>query len=206
MKVFYIPDGHRRYADRVGCTLSQAYQVGYEVLSREVIGPLLSRADIDDVDIFLLSSLNLQRRDSQDLRTLLVDGEEMLAMLVETFRPLARIRTHGTYLKRNWDIVSPAKKTLNLLIGTHSTDSVDCAQVDVFMRSGGEIRLSGAPTMLIGPYTQFYGIDALHPELTFADVARCLQHYAGRYMREAQPSGAARVEVGNLTAGACNES
>jgi undecaprenyl pyrophosphate synthase len=184
MNVFYIPDGHRRYADRVGCTLAEAYRTGYYALMREVIDPLLAHEDVDELGIFLLSNLNLGRRDSEDLRTLLLDGKMLLSALIEQMRPRVTVRTHGSYFKPNLHLLSNAEKTLHLFIGTDTGDSIECGEVDVFVRSGGELRLSGAPRMLIGAYTQFYRIEALHPELQFADIARCLEHYNIRYMRE----------------------
>ncbi|MBL8214798.1 MAG: undecaprenyl diphosphate synthase family protein [Bryobacterales bacterium] len=189
MKIFYIPDGHRRYADRSGCSLLDAYWLGYRVLLTELIEPVLALPYVDRLDVFLLSNLNLERRDRGDLDVLLRDGEQMLQQLLERCKGLASIRTQGTYLPKNLEIPGPAGKQLNLVLGCKTQDDIGCEEVDVFLRTGGEIRLSGAPRSLIGNYTQFYGIEALHPDLKFGQVQACLEHYRNRYMRETAAGG-----------------
>jgi len=184
MKVFYVPDGHRRYAEGAGCSLSVAYRTGYRVLVDELIDPLLRRADVESVDVFLISTLNLQRRDDHDLQVLRDEGEPLLRELIDHCRSLARVRTVGSYLRRNVDLSGGSSKQVTLVLGCATSDDIGCGEVDVFMRSGGELRLSGAPRTIIGDYTQFYAIDALHPELRFADVQRILKKYGNRYMRE----------------------
>lgn len=186
MKLFYIPDGHRRYADRTGCSLVHAYRLGYEVLIEELIEPLFAMPSVSNVDVFLLSSLNLQRRDREELDTLLREGEALLWALIERCQHLASVRTVGNYLPRNVSVDGPPDKLLTLLLGCTTDDDVDCGEVDVFLRTGGEIRLSGAPRSIIGNYTQFYGLEELHPDLRFRNVKRCLEHYDHRYMRELQ--------------------
>ena len=186
MKMFYIPDGHRRYADQTGCSLAESYRIGYRVLVEELIQPAFADG-VERLDVFLLSNLNLQRRDREELELLLRVGEPMLWELVEHCRKLASIRTLGSYLKRNIDVVTVPERQLNLVLGCTTADDIGLSEVDVFLRTGGEIRLSGAPRTVIGDYTQFYGIPALHPELRYSDIAKCLQHYRTRYMREAEP-------------------
>jgi undecaprenyl pyrophosphate synthase len=187
MKVFYIPDGHRRYADKSGCSLSDAYWKGYEVLINEVIEPLL-RADVTHLDVFLLSNLNLTRRDPEELNILLRDGDMLLSRLIDHSRSFASVRTLGNYLPHNVDIRTVPDRVLTLILGCTTGDEIGCSEVDVFLRSGGEIRLSGAPRSIIGNYTQFYGIDKLHPDLLNRDIETCLSHFRSRYMRELQQS------------------
>ena len=184
MKIFYIPDGHRRYADRTGCTLLESYLLGYKVLVEELIEPVLALRFVDQLDVFLLSNLNLERRNRHDLQLLLEHGEVMLAQLVERCVRLASVRTLGNYLRDNLDLPGKPGKNLNLVLGCKTQDDIGCGEVDVFIRTGGEIRLSGAPRSIIGNYTQFYGIDVLHPELKFEHIRRCLDDYRNRYMRE----------------------
>jgi undecaprenyl pyrophosphate synthase len=186
MKIFYIPDGHRRYADRQGCSLVESYRLGYQKLVEELIEPALALPYVSQLDVFLLSNLNLQRRDQGELEILLRHGEPMLWELVEHCRPLASIRTLGTYLAKNFDLAGPPDKQLNLVLGCTTEDDIGLGEVDVFIRTGGEIRLSGAPRTIIGNYTQFYGIPELHPDLKFEQILGCLNHYRTRYMREAQ--------------------
>jgi len=184
MKMFYIPDGHRRYADQTGCTLVESYRIGYRVLLEELIRPAFADG-VERLDIFLLSNLNLRRRDKAELELLLNVGEPLLWKLIEECRGIASIRTMGSYLERNLDLPSAPDRQLNLVLGCTTADDIGCTEVDVFIRTGGEIRLSGAPRTIIGDYTQFYGIPALHPQLRYADIACCLEHYRTRYMREA---------------------
>jgi undecaprenyl pyrophosphate synthase len=184
MKLFYIPDGHRRYMDREGCSLSEAYRVGYAVLVDEIIRPLFTTPDVARLDIFLLSSLNLQRRDSEDLRLLLELGEELLPALIAECGRIASVRTLGNYFANNIRIDSVPGRQINLILGSRTSDQINCSEVDIFIRSGGELRLSGAPRSIIGDYTQFYRIDKLHPDLRFHDIRRCLDEYQQRYMRE----------------------
>ena len=187
MRLFYIPDGHRRFAEKAGCSLLEAYRLGYAVLVEEIIEPLFARPDVESLDVFLLSNLNLERRDRDDLDLLRREGEPWLWELVEHCRALASVRTVGSYLERNVEIPGDPRRLLTLVIGCRTSDDVGCGEVDVFLRSGGELRLSGAPRTIVGDYTQFYAIDALHPELRYPDVEECLERYRSRYMREAQP-------------------
>lgn len=184
VKVFYIPDGHRRYADRVGCSLAAAYRLGYKVLIDELIDPLLARSEIESVDIFLLSNLNLRHRDERDLEVLREEGEPLLWELIEHCQTLASVRTVGSYFEHNVSLAGGSPKLVTLVLGCTTGDDVGCGEVDVFLRSGGELRLSGAPRTIIGDYTQLYAIDTLHPVLRFADVQKILERYRHRYMRE----------------------
>ena len=186
MRFFYIPDGHRRYADRERRSLVHAYRAGYAVLVEELILPLFEETEVDTLGIFLLSTLNLERRERGELETLLHEGETLLHALVEQCRPHAHVRSHGSYLGENIDLAPPAPtgKRLDLFVGSRCEDPAPCGEVDVFLRSGGEMRLSGAPRALIGPYTQLYAMDALHPDLRFGMVAELLERYRSRYMRE----------------------
>ena len=183
MRLFYIPDGHRRYAEAVGCTLVEAYELGYDVLLNEIIVPLFTTEDVTDLDVFLLSSLNLRRRESGELDALIQHGTPMLRRLIDECAPFASVRTVGTYLPKNIEAPGAAGRRLTLVVGSTVDDDVDCPEADLFVRSGGEIRLSGAPRSLVGNYTQFYGLPQLHPELKFADVRQCVTSYRQRYMR-----------------------
>lgn len=185
MKIFYIPDGHRRYADKVGCSLAQSYHLGHKVLYEELIEPLMALPEVDGLDVFLISNLNMQRRRSDDLRILIEQGEPMLRALIERCERFTSVRTVGSYFPENIHRPTVPGKMLTLVLGCTTDDDVGCGEVDIFLRTGGELRLSGAPRTIIGNYTQFYGIDELHPELRFEHVDRCLRHYRSRYMREA---------------------
>jgi undecaprenyl pyrophosphate synthase len=184
MRMFYIPDGHRRYADRTGCSLVESYRLGYQVLVNELVLPVFERTEVTDLDIFLLSNLNLDRREHNDLDVLLDEGKDLLSSLIDDCRSLASVRTVGSYLPHNLDIPGPSGRTITLVIGCKTADDVGCPEVDIFLRTGGELRLSGAPRTIVGDYTQFYAMDELHPELRFHHVEQCLDRYQARYMRE----------------------
>jgi hypothetical protein len=158
------------------------------VLVDEIIKPLFSRPDVESLDVFLLSNLNLERRDRHDLDLLRREGEPWLWELVEQCCGFASVRTVGSYLERNVEIATNSRPRLTLVLGCRTADDVGCREVDLFLRSGGELRLSGAPRTIIGDYTQLYAIDALHPEVRYADVEECLERYRSRYIREAQPT------------------
>ena len=182
MHVFYIPDGHRRFAELRGRELSDAYALGIEVLWTEVVNPLLSNTPVSSIDVFCLSNQNMRRRDRSELQTFLARGEEMLEPFISLCTSIARVETLGDYLKKNVVLNPDAPKTLRLLIGS-GIDDVEVSTADIFIRSGGELRLSGAPRALIGNYTQFYCIDELHPEVKFASFEAILSRYQNRYVR-----------------------
>lgn len=183
MRIFYIPDGHRRYAEAAGCTLVEAYERGYDVLLDEIIVPLFTTEGVENLDIFLLSSLNLRRRDVGELDALIQYGTPMLHRLIEASVPFASVRTVGTYLPKNIEARGGSDHALTLVLGSTVDDDIGCPEADLFIRSGGEIRLSGAPRTIVGNYTQFYGLPQLHPELRFADIRQCVSSYRQRYMR-----------------------
>jgi undecaprenyl pyrophosphate synthase len=155
------------------------------VLVEELIEPAFADG-VERLDIFLLSNLNLQRREREELDLLLQVGEPMLWELVERCKSLTSIRTMGSYLKTNIELKTVPQRQLNLVLGCTTADDIGCSEVDVFIRTGGEIRLSGAPRTIIGDYTQLYGIAALHPELRNSDIAKCLEHYRSHRMRETE--------------------
>lgn len=183
VKLFYIPDGHRRYAESTQCSLKEAYVQGYEVLVHEIIEPLFEREGIERLDVFLLSSLNLKRRATSELQTLIECGTPLLDQLVEHCKGMASVRTVGSYFCENVEWNTRPGRELTLIAGSTVDDDLECDVVDVFIRSGGEIRLSGAPRSIIGNDTQFYGIDELHPHLRFSHIQRCLDAYRTRYIR-----------------------
>ena len=51
MRLFYIPDGHRRYADREHQSLITAYRTGFKVLVEEIIEPLFEETEVDTLGI-----------------------------------------------------------------------------------------------------------------------------------------------------------
>lgn len=183
MKLFYIPDGHRRYAQKMSCSLEEAYNEGLRVLIEEILNPLFQASLVTSVDVFCLSNLNLQRRDERELEGFLRQGPDFLRSLIDRCSHYASIRTVGTYLPENISIKTVPDRQITLVIGSRTADDLGCPPVDIFIRSGGELRLSGAPRSVIGDYTQFYVIDELHPLVRAGHIMHCLKSYRSRYRR-----------------------
>jgi undecaprenyl pyrophosphate synthase len=184
ISMFYIPDGHRRFAQQKNISLLDAYVLGYEVLLDQIIRPAIRSAHFHRLDIFLLSNLNLKRRDTADLNDLLKIGHVLLEKLVDETLPIAAVSTYGTYLSHNIKSSNSTLPLVNFYLGTSVDYNPGLEKVDIFIRSGGEMRLSGAPLSLIGDYTQFYSIEKLHPELTYQDIYSCYSRFCDRYMKE----------------------
>jgi len=168
----------------MNCSLVESYRKGYEVLVTELIDPLFDIAAVTGLDIFLISSLNMDRRTSYDLDVLRSHGEPMLHELIDRYTGRIAIRTVGTYLEKNIELPADSDKLLTLVLGSRTGEDIGCPEVDVFLRTGGELRLSGAPRTIIGDYTQLYAIPTLHPDLRFSEVKDVLDNYRRRYMRE----------------------
>lgn len=183
LKLFYIPDGHRRFAEKRGCSLQEAYTEGFRVLADEILDPLFELNEVAAVDVFCLSNLNLRRRLPPELETFLEEGATALERLCNRCKTYASVRTVGSFLQRNIEIQGASDRLVTFVIGSSIEDDLGCGPVDLFMRSGGELRLSGAPRSIIGSYTQFYSIRKLHPEVRFSDVERCLLEFRERYFR-----------------------
>lgn len=199
MKIFYIPDGHRRYAAREGISLAKAYSVGYRVLIDEVIYPLATKIGATNIGVFLLSSLNMQRRESTDLEELLKSLDELIPALQRETEGLCRTRIFGRQVFHQIDTTSSSLPTLDLFVGSGIEDPSPIGEVDLFLRSGGGLRLSGAPRALIGSYTELQMLQPLHPDLKRVDTLDAVQRYRDRYMAE----GAFRrysFTVGNIDA------
>ncbi|NKL25416.1 hypothetical protein GFL92_01095 [Rhizobium leguminosarum bv. viciae] len=183
MNLFYIPDGHRRYAAQTRCTLEESYREGFRVLRDEILDPLFNLPEIEEVGIFCLSNLNLDRREPNELSAFLETGQEELSKLAEHCKGYASVRTVGTYFAKNLLISSSVGRTITFYVGTSIDDNIDCNHVDLFLRSGGQMRLSGAPRQLIGSYTELISIEKLHPELRFSDISDCFARFDQRYFR-----------------------
>lgn len=184
MKLFYIPDGHRRYAEANRLSMEEAYSKGIQILIDEVIDPLLGSGLLDRLDVFCLSNLNMARRAGSELNAFLDVGTAMLPSLIAHGAQSYSVRTVGSYLQPN--VIKTrqgSRRLLTLLIGCSVDDDVDCEPVDIFVRSGGELRLSGAPRSLIGSDTQFYSIEKYHPEVRASDFREIIARFQNRYIR-----------------------
>lgn len=187
MNVFYIPDGHRRFSTRENIPLKKSYEIGYRVLIDEVIHPLITDIKANSVGIFLLSSLNITRRNKEDLHELLNAIDKFVPLLKNETSNFCSIRIFGHRYPNESRIVESNLPTLYLFIESEADDFSPLGQVDLFIRSGGAMRLSGAPRELIGPYTEMMTIDKLHPDLSRDDILTTAYRYNARYMLEAAP-------------------
>ena len=185
MHIFYIPDGHRRYAKREKLSLEQVYEQGYRVLRDEVVGPLCKDPSISRIGVFLLSKLNLQKRSKDDLSTLLKAVERLTPRLCQDLKQLCVIRVVGGYYPcQATDAIAPTTGPIvELYIGSDTDDAVE-GPTDLLVRSGGTLRLSGAPRALIGPYTEFQSLAKLHPEVRACDIRAIVSEFVQRYSLE----------------------
>lgn len=184
LSIFYTPDGHRRFAEAEGVSLVSAYRTGVEVLVREFIVPIIDSYDIESIDIFCLSRRNLLIRKENELADWLRVGREMLDEVVETCSSFANIRTVGDFLPKNLRVDRAIDApTVRFFIGSSIEDTDEIFPVDLFIRSGGGLRLSGAPRALLGDDTEILSIATLHPYVRFNDVREVIHAYESRYLR-----------------------
>lgn len=184
LSIFYTPDGHRRFAEEEGISIAASYRTGIHTLIEEIIEPTISCFDVERLDIFCLSSRNLRNRNSGELKEWLSVGLEMLNGVVERCAKFANVKSVGNFLAENIDVVnSPGSPTVRFFIGNSIEDTDDIAPVDLFIRSGGQLRLSGAPRALLGDDTELYSIPTLHPRIEFAEIRRVVDAYRARYVR-----------------------
>lgn len=185
MKVFYIPDGHRRYAEREGMSLTSAYEIGYRVLIDEIIYPLVTDVEATDIGVFLLSSLNIKRRAKPDLTELLDTLDRLIPRLRKEVEGLCSVCVFGRRGKYEMGGRAYFLPTLSLFVESDTDDPSPMGEVNLFIRSGGAMRLSGAPRSLIGPYTEMLPLESLHPDLRRSQILAAVMKYQQRYMAEA---------------------
>lgn len=182
-RVFYIPDGHRRFAKAEGISLSQAYHMGYRVLIDEVIEPMFSTFEVGYLGVFLLSGLNLRRRNDFELNELLANLEVLIPLLQHELRHRCRVRVID---RRQAAQIFPCHEAplLDLFLASETEDPLPVGPMDLFFRTGGGLRLSGAPRALLGPYTELFSVEKLHPQLKCNDIDEIFNRYRTRYMAE----------------------
>lgn len=184
LSIFYTPDGHRRFASEEGISIPASYKAGVAVLVEEIIEPTISEYRIDRLDIFCLSNRNLINREASELGDWLTVGMELLNQVVEHCSTFANIATIGSYLPKNLSVThSPDAPTVRFFIGNSIEDTEDIRPVDIFIRSGGQMRLSGAPRALLGDDTEICSIPTLHPRIKFRDMCAVIDAYRARYIR-----------------------
>lgn len=184
LSIFYTPDGHRRFATEEGISISESYKTGVAVLMEEMIEPIIREYSIDHLHIFCLSNRNLVNRNADELGDWLTVGKELLDDIVGRCLTFANISTVGSYLPQNINITqSPHLPTVRFFIGNSIEDTKDISPVDLFIRSGGQMRLSGAPRALLGDDTEICSISTLHPRIRFPEVRSVIDSYFSRYIR-----------------------
>ena len=184
LSIFYTPDGHRRFAEEERISIASSYRTGVNVLVEEIIEPTIGRFSIERMDIFCLSNRNLLNRDTGELDDWLSVGIEMLNGVVERCSRFANVKTVGNFLDKNISVIhSPESPTVRFFIGNSIEDTEDIEPVDLFIRSGGQLRLSGAPRALLGDNTELCSIPTLHPRIRFDEICKVLDVYGSRYFR-----------------------
>jgi undecaprenyl pyrophosphate synthase len=186
MHFFYIPDGHRRYSEQNSLSLRQGYERGYLVLRDEVLFPLCENPNISRVGVFLLSKLNLQKRTSEDLAALLMAVQEFVPRLCQDLERRCLIRVFGNHsVKQSINRTETSTGIIvDLYVGSDTDDPVLDGPADLLARSGGTLRLSGAPRALIGPYTEFFGLQKFHPDVKACDIEQIVSAFVQRYRAE----------------------
>ncbi len=184
ISIFYTPDGHRRFASEEGISISASYIAGIAVLMDEIIEPTINEFCVNRLDIFCLSNRNLIYRESGELDDWLSVGMELLGQVVERCSQFANVKTVGNYLQNNLNVMrSPEAPTVRFFIGNSIEDTVDIEPVDLFIRSGGQLRLSGAPRALLGDDTEICPVQTLHPRIKFREMRTVIDGYHSRYIR-----------------------
>lgn len=184
LSIFYTPDGHRRFASEEGISIPEAYKAGIAVLMDEIIEPTINEFSINRLDIFCLSNRNLINREAGELDDWLLVGKDLLDQVVERCSRFANVKTIGNYLQKNINSVrSPEAPTIRFFIGNSIEDTEDIDPVDIFIRSGGQLRLSGAPRALLGDDTEIFSIQTLHPRIKFREMCAVIDAYHSRYIR-----------------------
>lgn len=196
LSIFYTPDGHRRFASEEGISISAAYKAGVAALVDEIIEPTINEYSIDRLDIFCLSNRNLINREAGELDDWLTVGMELLDQVVEHCSTFANIATVGSYLPNNLSLIrSPDAPTVRFFIGNSIEDTEDIRPVDIFIRSGGQMRLSGAPRALLGDDTEICSIPTLHPRIKFREMRAVIDAYHARYIRYSDSNLSRRIKL-----------
>ena len=108
----------------------------------------------------------------------------LLNGVVERCSRFANVKTVGNFLDKNISVIhSPESPTVRFFIGNSIEDTEDIEPVDLFIRSGGQLRLSGAPRALLGDNTELCSIPTLHPRIRFDEICKVLDVYGSRYFR-----------------------
>ncbi len=184
LSIFYTPDGHRRFAEEEGISIAASYRRGVHVLVEEIIEPTINMFEIERLDVFCLSNRNLRDRHTGELDDWLSVGLEMLNGVVERCSQFANVKSVGNFLAENIDVLhAPGSPTVRFFVGNAIEDTYDITPVDLFIRSGGQLRLSGAPRALLSDETEMCSVPTLHPRIEFAEIRRVIDAYRARYIR-----------------------
>lgn len=194
-KILLIPDGHRRYAEKVGIDLSAAYQLG-ATTAGDIVQGCLEKRLVSHLAIFALASKNFHDRAKSSLRAII----KSLDLFLDRVTPLTSSGLAVTYrgdLQRlpqaTADAISqltaqvyhvPPSLLLELLIDYCGEDDLLCQDVnlirrklaepfDVIVRTGGNFRLSGAP-----PFecynSEMVSLPCMFPEMRLSDLSNAL--------------------------------
>ena len=206
MHALYIPDGNKRFSRKKGMSLKEAYQKGGENIARiikwlnsEGVNEVslflfathnLSRKEEEVLaiaegakyaaDSYFISDSELMKRRFE------VIGTTSSGLVEKVRSPFLKIAQNGQ---------PNSQSRVNFLVGFSGEDEITQAlqskpssykelsaqsmisPIDLVIRAGPIVRLSEAPILAIHPYTAFFGIPHLNPEVTEMDIRKIVKEY-----------------------------
>jgi len=204
-----IPDGIRRWAVQNSVSVEAAYDAVAAALIR--ISDTVFAHDIVHFSVYVLSKNNLRRQaDELDatLRSHIRIFRDVLPLLAHRWN--ARVRHVGdpTILPADYadalqqvcetKLMKPPSRIIYICAGysldwelserlcaSEKRDKSDCvlpADVDLLLRTGGEMRLSGFLPLQL-QYAELFFVDKLFPDLESEDVESVIRAYGRRERR-----------------------
>ncbi len=206
MHTLYIPDGHRRYAQKHKISLEEAYAKGGENIARII--KWLSKKGVSDISIFILAEHNLNRREEEVLAIakgaryviehyFITDPEIMKfkfdVVTTEEGGLVSKVKAH--FLEIAEATKDNDETRVNFLVGYSGETEVTTAlesnpqtyrelvglsrlkPIDIIIRADPIIRLSESPILPIHKNTAFFATRNLNPEVTTKDLKKILEDY-----------------------------
>ena len=198
-----IPDGNRRWANKRGISLNEAYRRGLDKLI-QVIDHLFDR-NIKYVTVYAMSMDNCKRRGKLELAILrrisriafrkvmsnqrIRSGEARVTVLGEPglvggeIEEMAREVMEKSRWGQDYNLTilycySGRWEIERARLGYTPASLIMLPPLDLVIRTGGYPRLSGF-LPLLADYTELYSTTTLWPDITLEEVDRALEWYAG---------------------------
>jgi undecaprenyl pyrophosphate synthase len=206
--VALIPDGTRRWARKNGVPLADAYEAVSSALART--GTALFRHNLSSVSIYALSAANLRRKPDELFMTFASHTKVINGVLVELARDWRAQILHvgdGALLPAEYNealeqacrktVQYSGKRTLYICAGysvewelafrsntAHSNgwQATVPASLDMLIRTGGELRLSGFLPLQL-QYAELFFLPKLFPDTGSEDIEQAIRDYHRRERR-----------------------